>query len=48
MDRVKIIRVESKKFERGVKEAIYVRVAELTLNKDSGSYLLLAVWTNLL
>ena len=32
----------------GVKEEIYIRVAESSLNKDGGHYLLAAVWTNLL
>ena len=40
--------MESKKFERGVKEAICIRVVEPSLNKDEGCYLLPAVWTNLL
>ena len=40
--------LDSKKFERGVKEAIYIQVAELSLNKDGGCYILPAVWTNLL
>ena len=48
LDRVKILTVESKKFERGVTEAIYIRVAEQSLNKDGGHYLLPTVWTNLL
>ena len=43
LDRVKILTVESKKFERGVKEAIYLKVAEPSLNKDCGHYLLPAV-----
>ena len=40
--------VDNRKFKRGVKEAIYIRVAELNLNKDGGRYLLPAVWTHLL
>ena len=40
LDRVKILTVDSKKFERGVKEAIYIRVAEPSLNKDGGCYIL--------
>ena len=47
-DRVKILTVDSKKFERGVKEAIYIRVAEPNFNKNGRHYLLPAVWTNLL
>ena len=48
LDKVKILTVENRKFERGVKEAIYIRVAKTSLNKDVGQYLLPAVWTNLL
>ena len=40
LDKVKILTVESRKFERGVKEAIYIRVAEPSLSKDGGGYLL--------
>ena len=40
--------VENRKFERGVKEAIYIRVAKLSLNEDCECYFLPAVWTNLL
>ena len=40
LERVKILTEESKKFERGVKEAIYIRVAEPSLNmyKDDRCY----------
>ena len=48
LDIVKILTVDNRKFERGVKEAIYIRVMEPSLNKDGGHYLLPAVWTNLL
>ena len=48
MDKVKILTLDNRKFERGVKEAIYIRVMEPSLNKDGGCYLLPAVWTNLL
>ena len=43
LDRVKILTVESKKFERRVNKAIYIRVAEQSLNKDGRRYLLSAV-----
>ena len=39
---------ENRKFERGVKEVIYIRVVELSLNKDDWCYLHQAVWTYLL
>ena len=48
LDRVKILTVENKKFERGVKEAIYILVAKPSLKNDGGHYLLPTVWTNLL
>ena len=48
LDKVKILTVENRKFERGVKEAIYIRVAKPSLNKDGWRYLLPSVWTNLL
>ena len=48
MDKVKILPVQNRKFERGVKEGIYIRVAEPSLNKDGVHYILPAVWTNLL
>ena len=43
-----ILIVDNRKFERGIKEAIYIRVMEPSLNKDGGCFLLPAVWTNLL
>ena len=48
MDRVKILTVDSKKIESGVMEAIYIGVAEPSLNKGGGCYLLPAVWTHVL
>ena len=48
LDKVKILTVDNRKFERGVKEAIYIRIMKSSLNKDGGHYLLPAVWTNLL
>ena len=35
-------------FERGVREAIQIRINNLTLNKDVGRYNLPAVWNNTL
>ena len=46
LDKVKT--VDYRTFERGVKEVIYIRVMEPSLNKDGGCYLLPAVWMNLL
>ena len=48
MDDTKILEVEPKWFERGVKEAIHIRVTHPSLNKDGGRYNLPSVWTNIL
>ena len=40
--------VESKWFERGVREAIQIRINTPTLNKDAGRYNLPPVWNNTL
>ena len=48
LDKVKILTVENKKYDRGVKDVIYIRVDESSLNKHGRRYLLPAVWTNLL
>ena len=48
LDKVKILTVDNRTIERGVKEAIYIRVMDPRLNTDAGLYLLPAVWTNLL
>ncbi len=48
MDDTKMLEVESKWFERGVKEAIHIRVTHSHLNKDGGRYNLPRVWTNIL
>ena len=45
---VQILTTEPRWFERGVKESIYIRVNNPSLNKDGGRYLLPSVWTNLL
>ena len=48
LDKVKILTVDNRKFEKGVNKAIYIRAIEPSLNKDGDHYLLPAVWTNLL
>ena len=48
MDKVMIVTVDNRKFERGVKEEIYMKVMEPNLNKDGRHYLLPAGWTNLM
>ena len=44
----KVLAVEPKWFERGVKEAIHIKLERPSLNKDSGRHYLHPVWTNLL
>ena len=44
----KILTVEPRWFERGVKEAIYIRQNRPSMNRDCGRFNLLSVWTNLL
>ena len=41
-----ILTTEPKWFERGVKEAIYIRANKPTLNRDGGRYMLPPVWHN--
>ena len=43
LDKVKILTVENKKFERDMKEVIHIWVAKPRLNKDGFHYLLPAV-----
>ena len=40
--------VEPKWFERGVREAIQIRMNNPTLNKDAGRYNLPPIWNNTL
>ena len=44
LDEVKILDREDKKFERGVKEAIYIRAFQPSLNQDGGRYTLPKVY----
>ena len=48
MTNAKILEVELWWFERGVKEAINIWVAEPTINRDGGSSNLPAEWNNML
>ena len=47
MERTKILAVEPRWFERGVKEAIYIRANKPSLNRDGGRYNLPPVWNNI-
>ncbi|KAH3826961.1 hypothetical protein DPMN_128889 [Dreissena polymorpha] len=44
MENVRILDREPSWFERGVKEAIYIRALRPVLNKDGGRYQLLHTW----
>ena len=48
LESVNILSVENMKFERGVKEAIHIRVAKASLSRDGSQSLPPAVRTNLL
>ena len=48
IEQAKILAVEPRWFERGVKEAIHIRVSKPSLNRDGGRFNLTPVWTNTL
>ena len=48
LDNTRILSVESKWFDRGVKEAIYIRARRPSLNKDGGRYNLPPIWNNII
>ena len=48
MDTTDILLVDPRWFERGVTEAIHIRVSAPSLNKDGGRYNLPPIWDNLL
>ena len=48
LDEAKILDVEPRWRERGIKEAIYIRKLQPSLNRDGGRFKLSGVWTNLL
>ena len=47
LENTKLLTVEPKRFERGVKEAFYIRLKSRNLNSDWGRYNLSSVWDNL-
>ena len=48
LDNTDILTTESRWFERGVKEAIYIRALNPSLNRDGGRYNLPPVWDNII
>ena len=48
LENTEILTTESRWFERGVKEAIYVRALNPSLNRDGGRYNLPPVWDNII
>ena len=48
LDNTEILTTEPRWFERGVKEAIYIRALNPSLNRDGGRYNLPAVWDNII
>ena len=46
LENTEVLAVEPKWFERGVKEAIYIRANKPSLNRDTGRYNLPSVWNN--
>ncbi len=48
MDDTNILEVEPKRFERGVKEAIHIRITHPSLTTQGGRYNLPSLWTNIL
>ena len=48
LENTKILSVEPKWFQRGVKESIYIRALKPSLNKDGGRYNLPPIWNNII
>ena len=48
IDTTDILSVEPRWFERGVKEAIYIRASSPSLNKDGGRYNLPTIWNSII
>ena len=48
LENMKILEVEHKWFERGVKEAIHIRALKPSLNRDRGRYNLPPIWNNII
>ena len=48
MDNTRILTTKSRWFERGVKEAIFIKAMNPSLNRDGGRYSLPPVWDNII
>ena len=48
LDNTEVLTTEPRWFERGVKEAIYIRALNPSLNRDGGRYNLPPVWDNII
>ena len=48
LEHTNVLTVEPRWFERGVKEAIFIRAYSPTLNNDGGRYQLPQIWTNII
>ena len=48
IDTTDVLTVEPRWFERGVKEAIFIRAYSPSLNKDGGRYQLPPIWDNVI
>ena len=48
LENTEVLTTEPRWFERGVKEAIYIRALNPSLNKDGERYNLLPVWDNII
>ena len=48
MDNTAILTTEARWFERGVKEAIYIKAMHPNLNRDGGRFNLPPVWDNII
>ena len=48
LDNTEILTTEPRWFERGVKDAIFIRALNPSLNRDGGRYNLAPVWDNII
>ena len=48
LENTEVFTTEPRWFERGVKEAIYIRALNPSLNRDGGRFILPPVWDNII